>query len=237
MATLLMILIRLAAALGLTGGGVPAQPSSVVHPAAVTPLVRLHQDVDALAAPHAGARIVGLVPGATRYSQSPMTLPVLQTADSPVGRWLRVRLPIRPNGVTGWIPAGAGSSGSTPWEIIVHRGQRRAVVFDHGKERASFRVIVGKPSTPTPAGRFFVVERLHLAPGVTEGPWVLVTSGYSTALRAFDGGVGQVGLHGVTGLGGRLGTAVSHGCVRFSTPAITWVAEHVDPGTPVIITS
>lgn len=228
-------LVAILAAPAASAGPVLARFSSAPRPAAhVTPLVTLSQNVDALAAPHPGAPIVAVVPGRTHYTGSPMTLPVIQTAGA--GQWLRVRLPMRPDESTGWIPADAGSSGSTPWEIIIHRARRRAVVLDGGTPEASFTVIVGTASTPTPTGTFFVIEELHLGPGVPEGPWALATSAYSHALPGFDGGDGEVALHGTTGLPGQLGIFASHGCVRFSPAAITWVATHVDPGTPVIIT-
>ena len=108
--------------------------------------------------------------------------------------------------------------------------------MNDGKVQASFPVVLGKPATPTPLGTFFVVEKLRLAPGVSYGPWALATSGYSEVLREFAGGDGQVALHGTVGLSGALGTFSSHGCVRFSPAAISWIASHVDLGTPVIVT-
>jgi lipoprotein-anchoring transpeptidase ErfK/SrfK len=201
----------------------------------VTTLLTLHRQVDARVAPDSNAHVVATLPVATPLTKAPMTLPVLQTAGSGNGEWVRVRLPMRPDGATGWVPADAGSGASTPWEIVIHRSKRRAVVFHDGTAQESFSVIVGKRSTPTPLGTFFVVEKLHLAPGVAEGPWALATSAYSDVLRNFDGGDGQVALHGTTGLTGQLGTFASHGCIRFEPAAITWIANRVGPGTPVII--
>jgi lipoprotein-anchoring transpeptidase ErfK/SrfK len=201
-----------------------------------TTLLVLDRAVDARIAPDATARVVSAVPLWTPYTRSRMTLPVVQTATgSGGGRWVRVRLPMRPNGATGWVPADAGLPGWTRWRIVIRRAERRALVLDGGKMQASFQVIVGEPSTPTPLGTYFVVEKLHLAPGVPEGPWALATSAYSDALPEFAGGDGQVALHGTVGLGGILGTFASHGCVRFAPAAITWIADHVGAGTPVIV--
>jgi lipoprotein-anchoring transpeptidase ErfK/SrfK len=206
--------------------------------AGVTALLILDRAVDARIAPDPAARVVGAVPVLTPFTRSRMTLPVLQTAiGAEGGRWVRVRLPMRPNGATGWVPADAGLAGWTRWRIVIQRAERRALVLDDGKIQASFPVIVGEPSTPTPLGTYFVVEKLHLAPGVPEGPWALATSAYSYALPEFEGGDGQVALHGTVGLGGVLGTFSSHGCVRFAPAAITWIADHVGVGTPVIVTS
>ncbi|HST18651.1 MAG TPA: L,D-transpeptidase [Gaiellaceae bacterium] len=192
--------------------------------------------VAARAAPRADAAVVGAIPGRTPLTGARTVVPVLASAVGPAGgRWLRVRLPLRPNGGTGWVPAAAGTAAETPWRIVVHRAARQADVLEQGRVRATFPVVVGKPATPTPLGSFFVVEKLHLAPGVTEGPWALAISAYSNVLHEFAGGVGQVGLHGTVGLTDPLGTQASHGCVRFGVRAITWIAARVDAGTPVVV--
>ena len=43
--------------------------------------------------------------------------------------------------------------------------------------------------------------------------------------------------HGVWNVGGRIGTAASHGCVRLDTAAITWLGQRIGPGVPVTITN
>ncbi len=142
---------------------------------------------------------------------------------------------MRPNSASGWVPADTGRIKGTPWRIIVHRGAHRALVLQGGKVRASYPIVVGHPATPTPLGAFFVVEKIRVAPGVTEGPWALATSAYSNVLHEFAGGPGQVALHGIVGLSAPLGTSASHGCIRFGNEAITWIATHVDNGTPVMV--
>jgi lipoprotein-anchoring transpeptidase ErfK/SrfK len=94
---------------------------------------------------------------------------------------------------------------------------------------------VGKPSTPTPTGRFFVEETVQMAPGHPGGPFALALSARSNTLREFEGGPGQIALHGRNNLGGMLGTAASHGCVRLATASIDWLAARIGPGTPTTI--
>jgi lipoprotein-anchoring transpeptidase ErfK/SrfK len=199
---------------------------------APTPVVTLGRSVVVHAAPSAASGVVGTLTARTPLTQSPTTLPVVATKDG----WLRVQLPTRPNGATGWVPKSAGSIGSTDWKIVVHRDERRADVLAGGVVQATFPIVVGRPSTPTPLGRFFVVEKLRLAPGVAEGPWALATSAHSDVLREFGGGDGRVALHGTIGLPGALGTFASHGCVRFAPAAITWIAQRVGLGTPIVVT-
>jgi lipoprotein-anchoring transpeptidase ErfK/SrfK len=205
--------------------------------AGTTALLILDRPLEARAAPDASAHVVGVVPASTYFSRSRMTLPVVGTTiGSGRVRWVRVRLPSRPDGATGWVRADAGTLGRTGWKIVVRRGARRAFILEDGKQQASFAVVVGKPSTPTPLGRFFVVDKMRIAAGVTEGPWALATSAYSYVLTEFGGGDGEIALHGTVGLPDPLGTFSSHGCVRFAPAAISWIAGHVGLGTPVIIT-
>ena len=67
------------------------------------------------------------------------------------------------------------------------------------------------------------------------GPFALALSARSNVLQEFDGGPGQIGIHGRDGLGGTLGGAESHGCVRLATGAIDWLAARIGSGVPVDI--
>jgi lipoprotein-anchoring transpeptidase ErfK/SrfK len=95
---------------------------------------------------------------------------------------------------------------------------------------------VGRTSTPTPLGEFFVEESIRLRPGDVGWPFALALSARSTVLQEFDGGPGQIALHGMTNVGGVLGTADSHGCVRLADDAIRWLASRIAAGAPVTIT-
>jgi lipoprotein-anchoring transpeptidase ErfK/SrfK len=109
-------------------------------------------------------------------------------------------------------------------------------LYHYGRAEQQFLAVVGKPSTPTPQGEFFVEEALALSSGPAGGPFALATSARSNVLQEFDGGPGQIAIHGTDNLSGDLGTAASHGCIRLSTAAITWIAERIGGGVPVTIT-
>lgn len=164
-------------------------------------------------------------------------LPVLRQELVAGREWLLVRLPGRPNGHTGWIRASAAQLGETHWHIVVVLGTRRAAAYYAGHVVRTFLVIVGKPSTPTPTGEFFVEENIKEPSYFPGAPYALALSARSNVFTEFDGGPGQIGLHGIANLGGTLGTAESHGCVRFANDAITWLAKRIPPGTPVTILS
>ncbi|HLY93976.1 MAG TPA: L,D-transpeptidase [Gaiellaceae bacterium] len=98
------------------------------------------------------------------------------------------------------------------------------------------RAVVGKPSTPTPLGRFFVEESIALRASDAGAPFALALSARSEVLQEFDGGPGQIALHGLDNVGGTLGTAVSHGCVRLADAMMRWLVTRIGPGTPVTVT-
>ena len=67
------------------------------------------------------------------------------------------------------------------------------------------------------------------------GPYALATSARSNVFQEFEGGPGQIALHGRNHLSGALGSASSHGCVRLGTAAIVWLARRIGAGTPLVI--
>jgi hypothetical protein len=151
--------------------------------------------------------------------------------------WLRVRLDYRPNGFAAWIDEEDTVLHEDRWRIAVSRADRDVKVYDADRLERTFAAVVGKPSTPTPAGLFAIAAELpQPSPGKNfEGAWVLPLTAHSEVLRTFEGGDGQVALHGRGGasLADPLGSARSHGCVRLANAAIAWIAAHVPVGTPV----
>lgn len=164
------------------------------------------------------------------------TLPVVGQATSRTGqRWLRVMLPGRPNSSTGWIKRAGTRPQATPWYIHVSLAARRVDVYQLGRLTRTFSAVVGKPSTPTPTGTFFVEETVIMPVSRPGGPYALALSARSNVLQEFDGGPGQIGIHGRDGLGGTLGLAESHGCLRLATADIDWLAVRILAGTRVTI--
>ena len=164
------------------------------------------------------------------------TVPVIARSIAGDGsRWLQVMLPGRPDGSTGWISEQDTRAMVTAWAIVVELAARRVNVYDDARLVRSFEAVVGKPSTPTPTGQFFVEETLQMSAGEPGGPFALALSARSNVLQEFEGGPGQIAIHGRENLGGTLGSAASHGCVRLATASIDWLAGRIAPGTPVTI--
>lgn len=150
-------------------------------------------------------------------------------------RWLKVRLPGRPNNRTGWIRKARTVRSHTPWHLVADLSARRVTVYRGGRSVRSFSAVVGAPSTPTPRGRYFVEETIRLNAWDVGAPYALALSARSYVLQQFAGGPGQIAFHGLRNVGGRIGTAASHGCVRLDTASITWLGERIGPGVPVTI--
>ncbi len=220
---------KLLAALIVVAAAVAAPAAGEAHAASTVKLLSAHAVANYPGGP--GRHTVR----ATRpVTGSPTVLPVLARAQFNGEDWLRVRLPMRPNSASGWISIDATVIRSDPWAIAVNRAARRVTITRSGRVVRRFRVVVGKPSTPTPTGSFFVAEVMRLY-GI-EGPWALLTSAYSNVLQHFAGGPGQIGMHGRTGLeGDPVGTAASHGCIRFNNGDVTWLARNIPPGTTITI--
>jgi lipoprotein-anchoring transpeptidase ErfK/SrfK len=193
------------------------------------------------AAPQVNAKRIGFVRPTRPITGARTVLPVIaHRRDAARRDWVRVRLPGRAlDGAAppsaGWIRTSDTRSASTGWHLAVDVGARRVRVYYRGHPVRTFAAIVGKRSTPTPAGEYFVEENVRLSRGEVGAPYALATSGRSHVLRQFDGGPGQIALHGLGGVGGHLGTAVSHGCVRLADRAITWLAARIGAGVPVSI--
>jgi lipoprotein-anchoring transpeptidase ErfK/SrfK len=192
--------------------------------------------------PDANSKLVERVHARGPLTRERTVLPVLAQTISKRGQfWLRVRLPgrafgQRPPPATGWISASHTLLATTAWHIVVHLNARRVTVYNDGRPLRTYPAIVGKPSTPTPTGEYFVEENVILSAGQPGGPYALAISDRSDVLQEFDGGPGQIALHGLENLGGQLGTAESHGCIRLADSAITWLAARIKSGTPVTIT-
>jgi L,D-transpeptidase catalytic domain len=170
-----------------------------------------------------------------RWGGGPVRLLVLRSAlDRRGRRWLRVRLPERPNDRAGWIRADHVRLRATPWRIVISTGARTLTVHRAGRVVRRFGAVVGASITPTPHGLFAISERIPQF-GSVLGPWALHLTAHSNVLDDYGGGKGRVAIHGRSGalLADPLGTAASHGCIRIDNWAVSWLAGRAIEGTPV----
>lgn len=193
--------------------------------------------------PNAKSKVVARVSSSRPITGQRTRLPVLaRKTDSRNRRWLKVRLPGRVLGQkspprTGWIAASGTMSSATGWRLQVDISSRELTVFRDGKVVRKSKVIVGAVETPTPRGAFFVEENIRLPSHASGAPFALALSARSPVFQEFEGGPGQIAIHGVNHIGGDMGTAASHGCVRMTTSDISWLARRIGQGVPVTIRS
>jgi lipoprotein-anchoring transpeptidase ErfK/SrfK len=196
------------------------------------------QGVEAWSEPDAGRKVFHVAPQ-TSWSAEPQVLLVLGSAVRDGQQWLRVLLPIRPDGTSGWIPRAYADLLHTPYWVTVDTATRTVTVDRDGRQLERYEAVVGKPSTPTPDGLAAIYEKDPQSdPTGFLGPWALPLTALSNVLYNFGGGPGRVAIHGRDGtsLLDPLGTAASHGCIRIDNDPITWMAQHLPAGTPVLIT-
>jgi lipoprotein-anchoring transpeptidase ErfK/SrfK len=148
--------------------------------------------------------------------------------------WYRVQLPIRPNGITGYVPASSLALLGVTSRIEVDISARKLTLFDAGKVRLTATVAVGSPATPTPTGRYYVNQRLiPTDPSGPFGPAAIGISAFSNVLTGWAQG-GPIAIHG-TNAPWSIGKAVSNGCIRLPNDTLRTVFKAAIAGTPVII--
>jgi lipoprotein-anchoring transpeptidase ErfK/SrfK len=207
-----------------TTGVVPAAPADddptspaggiVVHPL---------RDAAVYAAP-GGAAIARL----PRTQFGDTWLPVVAERDG----WVRVLLPSKPNGSTGWLAATDVRRARNPYVIKVHLASFRMVLLRDGAVDGSWTVGTGKAAAPTPAGRTFVLGAFA-DPKQRYSPVILPLGAHSPTHDTFGGGPGTVALH-TWPSAAVFGTASSDGCIRVPRAALDRLTE-VPLGTLVLI--
>jgi L,D-transpeptidase catalytic domain len=229
-----------AAAPPVVAGAAPDRGRAPTDPFALSPrtahLAQVVYPTAIRATPGRGRRR-GRLATEARWGGGPVRLLVLRSAlDRRGRRWLRVRLPERPNDRAGWIRADHARVRRTGWRVVISTGARAVEVRRAGKLVRRFAAVVGADVTPTPHGLFAISERIRQAGGVL-GPWALHLTAHSRVLDDYGGGKGRVAIHGRSGalLADPLGTAASHGCIRLDNGAVSWLARRAIEGTPVLV--
>jgi L,D-transpeptidase catalytic domain len=213
---------------------VPSNPAPLSERSAGSRWAPLRIPVAARRAPRVSAPVITQL--ATRTPEGTANIvSVLGARQAATGRlWLHVRLPVLPNGTTGWVPRNAlGGYGLLAtrlsvdldsFQMTLYRGRRVIFTADVG---------VGKASSPTPTGEFYIRDKVTDFNNPFYGPVAFGTSARSATLTDWPGG-GFIGIHG-TNEPGLLPGAISHGCIRLANPDIIKLAHLMPVGTPVTI--
>jgi lipoprotein-anchoring transpeptidase ErfK/SrfK len=172
--------------------------------------------------------------GAENANGVPTVFGAKQVDGGCAARWYRVQLPLKPNGVTGWVRAADVELTPLTTRIEVDLSERRVTLFDRGRRVLSATAAIGSPETPTPTGRYYVNQRLVPAdPSGPFGPGAIGISAFSEVLTGWAQG-GPIAIHG-TDRPELIGRAVSNGCIRVRNDLLQRLFDRTRAGTPVTV--
>ncbi len=186
-------------------------------------------------APSAHAHTIGQLRFLTSDEQAQLYVELASEQVSAGQTWIEIEYPGRPNGRRGWVlSSGLGAAHSVDGYLHIDRTTLRATLYRGGRAIFDAPVGVGKASTVTPAGHFYVVEKLRTSNSPVYGPVALGTSAYAPSLSEWPGG-GVVGIHG-TDQPQLIPGRPSHGCIRLRDGDIVRLWKTIELGTPIEIT-
>jgi hypothetical protein len=186
------------------------------------------------ARPAADARRVGRLRMLTEDGFPEVYVLLTSRQDAQHVTWVRLRLPQRPNNVTGWVRGETlGPVQLVHTRLVVSRRSLSVTLYDRGRRRFRARVGMGAPSTPTPMGSFWIREKFPVRGSPLYGTRAMGTAAYSNVLTDWPGG-GVVGLHG-TSEPGLIPGRPSHGCIRLRNPDIERLYALTPIGTPLLV--
>ena len=144
--------------------------------------------------------------------------------------WVKVQLPIRPNGQEAWVSTEDYDISAVFARAEVNLTSQQVRVWENGELIAETDAVIGGASNPTPFGSFYV------AASVDDyfGEPALVLSSFSEALETFSGALPVIAIHRTFAEGQESDhNAGSNGCVRIPPSTLRFLAENVPLGTPV----
>ena len=148
--------------------------------------------------------------------------------------WLKVLLPSKPNGGTGWLDASRLRHAHTVYQIRVNLADTSLRLLRDGKAVGRWTVGIGKDDTPTPAGRTFLLASIKDSKQ-NYSPVILPLGSHSSTLDTFGGGPGTVAIHSWP-TNDVFGKRLSHGSIRVPADALGALLS-VPLGTLVLITN
>jgi len=203
------------------------------NPAAVTRWAPVLRAVLAHGLPNLKSPVVGLLRARTSDGTTNIVVADAE-ADVAGTTWVRVGLAKVRNGTEGWVPRSAlGGWSFVDTRLVIDRARFTATLFRAGHIIFRAPVGVGAPGTPTPAGHFYVRDRLSGFSSPIYGPLAFGTNAKSPTLTDWPGG-GVVGIHG-TNQPWLIPGRISHGCIRLRNAAIVTLGRLMPVGTTVTI--
>ena len=210
---------------------IPRRPTERARSFVPYTLVRIIRPMDLTARPGAG-RVVGTMPRGSRYYAQPLVAWVLET--TPDGRYGLAPVPYAGREATGWMRLRGLDTSTTRISVVADLSEHRIVVRRGPSVLFRAPTATGAPDSPTPAGRYFVTDRVPLPGGGSLGTFAFGISGIQTRLPAGWSGGDQLAIHG-TSAPATIGTSSSAGCLRVSERVLARLRPLLRPGTPVVV--
>jgi lipoprotein-anchoring transpeptidase ErfK/SrfK len=227
-----------------SASSVPADPHAVAPPPTVDAAGWHHRVAEGVATPtvpvfaHPGQDTpANTLPNPRPINDDPRTtVPLVMNVIREANGWIEVSLPVRPNGSTGWVRSQDVKVSGHNFHVDIDLSDFSLKVFRASDVVLDARIGVAADNYPTPGGTYYITELIKTSnPNGAYGPYAYGLSGYSDVLTTFAGGPGQLAIHG-TNEPQRIGTKVSHGCVRVRNDDIRAMVNLGLPlGTPVTI--
>jgi hypothetical protein len=149
--------------------------------------------------------------------------------------WVGVVSPVLRNHRIGWIRERRVRLHRVALALTIDLSARSLVVRREGRIIRHVTVGIGRPSSPTPTGRFSVTDKL---PGQRYGAYygccILALSAHQPRLPAGWRGGDRIGIHG-TDVPSSIGASASAGCLRISDRDLRALMRLVPLGTTVVI--
>jgi lipoprotein-anchoring transpeptidase ErfK/SrfK len=168
----------------------------------------------------------------------PVELAMLVAQEPADCTWVQVDLPVRPNGSTGWVKREDIQMEGHVYRIEIRLSDFNLKLYQGDEPVLDVPIATATDNTPTPGGTYYTTELLTSSdPDGLYGPYAIGLSGYSDTLTSFNGGAGQLGIHG-TNEPDKIGTQVSHGCIRLHNDSIQEMVRLLSGqtlGTPVYV--
>lgn len=225
-------------ALGSTGcSGEPSSKPVAPQPRPERPTLERIQDLAARIPPATtvalrsspGGRVLARIGARTEFG-SPQTVAVAFRK----GDWIAVRSPALQNRQVGWVRSEALRLLRRPMSLEVDLSERELTVHDPSRGDRRISVAIGAPDTPTPAGDYYVTDKLD---GADFGPFygccILALSGRQPNLPEGWSGGDRLAIHGSPTP--TWGQAVSNGCFHADEPALRYLMKTVPLGTRVVV--
>ena len=148
--------------------------------------------------------------------------------------WYYAALPMKPNGIAGFVAARDVRVQQVKTRIVVDLSQRELTFYRNGEAVLTAATAIGAPQWPTPTGRYYVNQRLIPSdPSGPYGPGAIGISAFSDVLQGWTQG-GPIAIHG-TNAPQLIGQAVSHGCIRVRNDVLLRLWRAVPAGSPVVV--